>query len=209
MANKRRRRRRTSPLSVLIIVLAAIASAAVIAVLIMNLDLFRPKPDPVSYPVKYVDEIRAAAEENAIPAEYIAAVIMAESSYVPSVVNSVGAQGLMQIMPETGAWIAGKLDDEYSDEKMFDPAVNIRYGSWYLGWLMERYSGDMRCATAAYHAGQGNVDKWLADPAYSADGQTLAVIGFDSTSTYVERVLNFYDYYLKAYAELDSAETTE
>lgn len=207
MANKRRRRRRKSPLSALIIILAAIVFASVIAVLIMNIE--PEKPAPVSYPVEYVDEIKAAAQENSIPAEYIAAVIMAESSYVPTVVNSVGAQGLMQIMPETGAWISGKLDDEYSAEKMLDPATNIRYGSWYLGWLMERYCGDMRCASAAYHAGQGTVDKWLSDPACSPDGQTLDVIAYDSTSTYVERIMYYYDYYLKAYAELASAETTE
>lgn len=207
MANKRRRRRRTSPLSVLILILAAIASAAVIAVLIMNLE--PEKPAPVSYPVEYVDAIKAAALENSIPAEYIAAVIMAESSYVPTAMSEVGAQGLMQIMPETGKWISGKLDDEYSDEKMLDAQTNIRYGSWYLGWLMNRYNGDMRCASAAYHAGQGTVDKWLSDPAYSADGETLSVIAYDSTSTYVERIMKYYDYYLNAYAELSSAETTE
>lgn len=211
MANKRRRRRRRSnPLvNILLIALSAVAAALIIIFLIIN-SRPAPEPAPVSYPVEYVDEILAAAGENSIPPAYIAAVIMAESSYNPTAVSSVGAQGLMQIMPETGQWISKKVDDEYYDGRMFDPAANIKYGSWYLGWLMERYGGDMRCATAAYHAGQGTVDKWLADPAYSADGETLAVIAYDSTSTYVDRIMKYYEYYAEAYENVrPSAETIE
>jgi len=211
MANRRkngRRRRRRNPLGAVIIVLAAVAAAMVIVVMIMNI---RPSaPAPEVYPVKYTDEIYAAARENDIPAPYIAAVIMAESSYLPDAVSSVGAMGLMQIMPSTGEWIAGKYDEEFTAEMLYDPEVSIRYGAWYLGFLMDRYSGDMRCASAAYHAGQGTVDKWLEDPAYSQDGETLAVIAYDSTATYVDRILKYYDYYVKAYAELEaSAETIE
>ena len=55
---------------------------------------------------------------------------------------------------------------------------------------------------AAYHAGQGTVDKWLSDPAFSADGKTLSAIGFASTDTYVKRVLKYYDYYLGEYEKL-------
>ena len=67
---------------------------------------------------------------------------------------------------------------------------------------MERYSGDMRCATAAYHAGQGTVDSWLGDPAYSSDGVTLDKIGYESTATYVNRVMKYYDYYTEAYEKI-------
>ena len=65
---------------------------------------------------------------------------------------------------------------------------------------MRRYDGSMRCASAAYHAGQGTVDKWLADPAYSADGKTLDRIASDATGTYVERVLKYYEKYEEIYA---------
>jgi soluble lytic murein transglycosylase len=202
----RRKRGRANPLGIVIIILAALAAAAVIAVMLRRLN----DSQAARYPVLYADEICAAAEENSIPAPYIAAVIMAESSYDPNAVSSVGAQGLMQIMPETGEWISGKLDDTYTEGRMFDPQACIRYGSWYLGFLMDRYSGDMRCATAAYHAGQGTVDRWLSDPAYSPDGASLSAIEYDTTSVYVERVLDYYEYYVNAYAELaGSAETIE
>lgn len=152
------------------------------------------------YPVLYTDEITRAADENGIPAPYVAAVIMAESSYNPQALSHVGAMGLMQIMPDTGAWIAGKLSERYDPARMYDPDTSIRYGSWYLGFLMERYGGDMISATAAYHAGQGTVDGWLKDPAYSLDGRTLYGIGYETTAKYVKRVLSLYDYYQKAYA---------
>ena len=201
MAYARKRSKRDKIIGAALVILMAIAMVMVIGVMMLRLRESRV----ARYPVLYVDEIRAAAEENSIPAPYIAAVIMAESSYDPQAVSSVGAQGLMQIMPSTGEWISGKLDDEYAAEKMFEPGTCIRYGSWYLGFLMDRYSGDMRCATAAYHAGQGKVDEWLADPEYSADGVTLDEIGYDSTRVYVDRVLKYYDYYAGEYARLDSA----
>lgn len=201
MSHKRRtRNKRKNPFGIIIAVLTAAVIMCILAVGLMKLDLsaFR------SYPVKYVSEIRAAASENSIPAPYIAAIIMAESSYRTDAVSSVGARGLMQIMPDTGEWIAGKFDDAFSADSLFTAEVSIKYGAWYLGFLMDRYGGDMRCATAAYHAGQGTVDKWLKNPEYSADGLTLTKIGYDSTNTYVDRVLKYYEYYVQAYENYEA-----
>lgn len=195
---RRKKRRKSRFIGAFIVVLTALAAAMAILALMRRLD----DSKVAKYPVLYVDEICAAANENSVPAPYIAAVIMAESSYNPEAVSSVGAQGLMQIMPDTAKWISGKLDDSYTDTRMFDPVACIRYGTWYLRFLLERYSGDMRCATAAYHAGQGTVDRWLDDPEYSRDGATLYAMEYDSTSTYVERVMNYYEYYTNAYIEL-------
>lgn len=192
------RKKRRNPLSAVIIALCALVVMCVIILAIYRMEFTKA----ARYPVMYTGEIRAAATENSVPAPYIAAVIMAESSYDPEAVSSVGARGLMQIMPDTGEWIAGKFDEEYTPEMLFDPGVSIRYGAWYLGFLMERYSGDMRCATAAYHAGQGTVDGWLADPAYSSDGVTLDNIGYESTDAYVNRVMKYYDYYAEAYEKI-------
>ena len=201
MSDRRRaRKRRKSPLGAVIAVLVAAVIMCIIAVGIMKLDLSALR----GYPVKYVSEIRAAAAENSIPAPYIAAIIMAESSYRTDAVSSVGARGLMQIMPDTGEWIAGKFDEEFTADALFEPNVSIKYGAWYLGFLMDRYGGDMRCATAAYHAGQGTVDRWLSDPAYSSDGKTLTTIGYESTNTYVGRVLKYYEYYAEAYEEIEA-----
>ncbi len=161
----------------------------------------RPEVTVQSYPVEYEALIRARAAEEGVDPAWAAAVILAESSYQPEAVSSANAQGLMQLLPDTAQWIAGKLDETYAEGCLFEPETNIRYGCWYLGYLYRRFHGDMTCATAAYHAGQGQVDAWLADPECSDDGVTLRRIPFDSTDTYVKRVLKYYEKYVQLYAQ--------
>lgn len=141
------------------------------------------------YPVQYRELICRYAEENGLEPAHVAAVILAESSYRADAVSSVNAQGLMQLLPSTAEWIAGKFDEEYSEGCLFDPETNIKYGCWYLGFLMNRYDDDKTCASAAYHSGQGTVDQWLQDPAYSSDGKTLSAIPGSNADTYVNRIL--------------------
>lgn len=159
----------------------------------------RPEITVKVYPVEYQDLIRGYAADNGLEPAYVAAVVLAESSYRTDAVSSVNAQGLMQILPETGEWLSGKFDEEYVEGCLFDPDTNLRYGCWYLGWLMNRYGGDMCCASAAYHQGQGNVDKWLQNPEYSADGMKLDKIPSEATETYVNRIMKYYEKYKEIY----------
>jgi len=151
----------------------------------------------IVYPLAYVDEIKKCAAEYDLDPARVAAVIYCESSFRPDAVSPVGARGLMQIMPETGGWIAEKLKEEsyYTDEKLFEPELNIRYGCWYLNYLDDRYGGDLTKATAAYHAGGSRVDEWLTDSQYSEDGVTLAYIPFERTRAYVADVKVAYEHY--------------
>ena len=92
--------------------------------------------------------------------------------------SSVGAIGLMRIMPETAKWLSGKVElgEEYTTESLYEPEVNLRLGCWYLSYLHRRYDGRLQEALTAYIAGQGQVDRWLKDPALSTAGKTLDVI---------------------------------
>lgn len=188
----RRRRRR-------LLLLAGVALVAL--VLAGAWFLLRPEGVDISpsYPVRYEQEIRTAAAEFSLEPAYVASVVLAESSYNPSAVSSDGAIGLMQIMPSTGEWIAGKFGDTFTVESLYDPAVNLRYGCWYLRFLLDRYSGDMRTASTAYHQGQGRVDEWLKNPEYSEDGETLSVISSAVTDTYVDRIMESYAHYKEVY----------
>ena len=151
------------------------------------------------YPMDYEATVRQYATEYTLEPAYVAGVILAESDFDAQAVSSANAQGLMQLLPATAEWIAGKLDETYVEGCLFDPETNIRYGCWYLGFLMRRYGGDKRCASSAYHQGQGTVDKWLQNPEYATDGQ-LTVIPSNATNTYVQRVLKYYEKYQKLYA---------
>lgn len=192
----RRRKPRRSPafaiVCVVLLLIIAIGGALMYA-------SSRPKQQAEeTYPLQYTETVTAAAEEFDLEPAYLYAVILAESSFRPGAESNVGALGLMQVMPDTGAWIAKKLDmaDSYTVEMLTDPATNVRFGAWYLRFLLDRYDGDKRCASAAYHAGQGTVDNWLADPSCSPDGVTLAVIAYDSTNNYVNKVMKYYEAYL-------------
>ena len=169
-ARRRRQRRRT--------LLTIFASALVVLIALGAWALFgRGRMDLSRYPMTYAPEIRAAAAEFSLDPAYVASVVLAESSFDAEAVSSVGAIGLMQIMPATGEWIAGKLEDEPFDvQRLYQPEVNLRYGCWYLRFLLDRYDGDMYTASTAYHQGQGRVDQWLEDPQYSEDGRTLTAI---------------------------------
>lgn len=182
--------------AIIIIVVFLIAALIAAAVLVISR---RSKKE--TYPVEYSDIIIKYSLENGVPAALTASVVFAESSYRSDVVSSAGAIGLMQIMPGTGEWIAGKYDEEFTAESLYDPETNVKYGTWYLGFLLDRYSGSVDCAVAAYHAGQGNVDKWLADEAYSLDGATLDSIPFPATATYVQRINKYLKFYSGAYPE--------
>lgn len=186
--------------------LLTISMIAILALGLIGLGLWllfdsRPGTTIQSYPVEYEALIRARAAEEGIDPAWAAAVILAESSYQPEAVSYANAQGLMQLLPDTALWISEKFGDSYQEGCLFEPEINIRYGCWYLGFLFRRFDGNMTCATAAYHAGQGQVDAWLANPEYSDDGRTLGRIPSEATDTYVKRVLRYYEKYVQLYAQ--------
>lgn len=153
------------------------------------------------YPLRYKELIVENAERFELEPWHVAAVVRCESSFRETATSNVGAMGLMQIMPDTGLWLAGKFDEEdsFTDEMLYQPEINLKYGCWFLQWLMKRYEGDRTLATAAFHAGHRKVDEWLADPEVSPDGKTLEHIPYSTTRTYVERVLEACEIYQELY----------
>ena len=151
------------------------------------------------HPYNYESLIRSNAGYFGLRSAYVAAIILNESNFNPRAVSSVGARGLMQIMPDTAEWIAERLNDRtYSFEKMYDPETNIRYGCWYLNYLSGLFLGDPVAVTTAYHAGQGTVRTWLADGTSSTDGgRTLNIDTMPDgpTKTYAKRVIRAYAIY--------------
>jgi soluble lytic murein transglycosylase len=141
----------------------------------------------IRFPVKYYDYIAASAGN--LPLPLVCAVINTESGFRPLVKSGKGAVGLMQLTEGTAAWMAETMGNaDFRPEDVLKPAVNIEIGCYFLRWLRDYYKGDMNLALCAYNAGIGNVDRWLKDKRYSADGQTLAAIPFAETAEYVKWV---------------------
>ncbi len=145
------------------------------------------------YPLRYEAIVRTHARNYDLPPTLLAAVIYAESKFDPSARSGAGAVGLMQLLPDTARGIAARTGgDGFVVSDLLDPEINVRYGSWYLRNLLNRYDDDLRTALAAYHAGPGNVDAWRRK------GVGIQV---PETRAYVDRVLDAQEVYADAYAE--------
>ena len=155
-----------------------------------------------SHPIYYKDLIEQYASENNLKPAFVAAIILNESSFRTDAESSVGARGLMQLMPDTAEWIAGKLDMDYFHfDFMYDAEMNIRFGTWYLGYLSRLFRGDPVSVASAYHAGQGTVTRWLSDESKTRDGVSLNLDSLSDgpTKTYAGRVTQAYAIYEALY----------
>lgn len=134
-----------------------------------------------------------------VSASRIYAVIQTESSFRPEVVSKSGAVGLMQMLPSTYEEQCAKRGEKYNPDDLKNPAVNIDYCTEYLRYLYD-LTGNWDCAHVAYHAGIGNVRRWLKNPAYSDDGKTLKVIPVEQSRIYLERINAAYGAYERVLA---------
>jgi soluble lytic murein transglycosylase len=162
-----------------------------------------------AHPIYYKDLIEQYAAENNLQPAFVEAIILNESSYRTDAESSVGARGLMQLMPDTAEWIAGKLkDSSYHVDNLYDAETNIKYGTWYLGYLSKLFRGDPILVSAAYHAGQGEVTGWLSDPSMSEDGVTIKLENMidGPTKRYAGRVTKAYGVYEALYYSTDTAD---
>ena len=141
-------------------------------------------------PLSNAAVIRTQANAKHLDPALIAAVIYAETKFDPRP-SAAGAQGLMQILPQTAYFIARRSGGtRFQASDLATPSVNVAYGSYYLRYLLDHYAGNEMLAIAAYNAGLTNVDRWVADARTSGQPLSDAAIPFPETREYVQRVLS-------------------
>lgn len=142
------------------------------------------------YPLQYDYMVRQYAHADGVDPALVAAVILAESKFNETAASHRGARGLMQIMPETGTWIAEKMKwRDFTPAQLADVRTNIRMGTWYLAYLLKVYQGNTVLALAAYNAGRGTVDGWWETYGWPKDFSKIEEIPFSETREYVKMVL--------------------
>lgn len=173
----------------------ATAVVAVGAVTLVATGVLDKAIDELTLPLKHEDIIRQQAGEKGVDASLIAAVIYSESRFRDQT-SEAGARGLMQITPASAHEIerlSGGTTFHLDD--LSDPEINIRYGTFLLSELFQRYDGDVVAVLAAYNAGPANVDRW------GGSDLSLSDIRFPETRAYVEDVLDKQKEYRDRYAK--------
>ena len=174
----------------------ALGLATLLAVIVLDLSHSVRK---IGLPLSNTGVIREQAAQKHLDPALIAAVIYAETKFDPRP-STAGAEGLMQILPDTAYFIAhlsGGLAFTASD--LATPSVNVAYGSYYLRYLLDRYHGNEMLALAAYNGGLANVDSWVAQAGAAGRRMSAAEIPFAETRAYVQRVLAAQQAYRSAY----------
>ena len=191
MNNKYRR-----PLAILLILAIAIVVG-------LTVDALWKIADRAVYPQKYSELVSKYAKEYNIPEDVIYATIKVESNFDPEAISVAGARGLMQMLPSTFEWLTGDehLSENLTPNLLYDPEVNIRYGTYYLKYLYTKFDYNWDTACAAYNGGEGNVAKWLADTKYSDGNGNLTDFPreFGETRNYVKKIRQSRDTYQKLY----------
>ena len=190
-------RRKRKPLGVR---LAALLLA--FALLYMAVPRLWRQAECLLYPRRYEPQVEQWAQVYELDPLLVDAFIRTESGFDPDATSTVEARGLMQMTEETFLWLRSKIapDEDLTFADLYDPAVSIRFGCYYLHLCLERYSGDVATAAAAYHSGWGTVDSLLRMEEHSADGQTLQGFPYNQMHHYVNKITACYETYQRLYA---------
>src|SRR4051812_2619736 len=188
----RTRRRRVRLGTALLIVLGV--------VLLIGLHPLKHAVQEITLPLRHEDIIRQQSHAKHLDPALVAAVIYQESKFRDGT-SSAGARGLMQITPDTARFIAKQSGGiRFVQADLATPQINIAYGTWYLRWLMDRYDERPALALAAYNAGFGHVDKWVAAAGGPDAFDPKTDIPFPETRNYVVQVLERRRDYARRYS---------
>ncbi|HEX5304506.1 MAG TPA: transglycosylase SLT domain-containing protein [Dyella sp.] len=156
------------------------------------------------FPLASQDGVVPQARQAGIDPAWAYAIARAESAWMSDAHSGADARGLMQLLPATGAQVARRNDLPWNGaDSLYDPAVNVQLGTRYLAQMAQRYNGAPWLASAAYNAGPGKVDQWLAERGTLPPDVFTATIPYKETREYVARVMAFsviYDWRLSGSA---------
>ncbi len=177
-------------------VYVGIGSLVVIGLFMITYFFFPRIFGDLIYPLEYEETIIKYSKQYDIDPALIAGIIYSESHFNANAASHAGAQGLMQIMPTTGQAIATRIGEPYGD--LFDPETSIRYGTYYIKSLVDKYNGDVDAALAAYNGGAAAADRYVVS---RSDASIPA-----ETAGYIVKVNAAWDNYEKLYGNILNAE---
>ena len=152
------------------------------------------------FPIAYYDLVLPEAQKYDLDPLLVFSLIRQESLFQGIATSSAQAQGLMQIIPDTGAYIAMKLGwADFQNSDLYRPHINVVFGIYYLAEQLQTFDGNVYAALAAYNGGPGNSAEWLRISNGDPD-LFVQAISFDETRAYVRRIYEQYETYAAIYA---------
>lgn len=155
----------------------------------------------LAYPIYYADLVLQEAEAYGIDPSLLFSLIRQESLFESFARSPAAAQGLSQVIPDTGAYIAQRLAwPDYVNEDLYKPYVGIAFGAYYLDQQLDAFDGDVAAALSAYNAGPGNAARWFGEVADDID-LYVETVDFSETKQYIERIYTGQAIYRYLYGE--------
>lgn len=157
-------------------------------------------PWRIQYPRAFAPLVGAYAQQKALDPYFIWALMNVESAFNPWAISRVGARGLMQVMPHTGALVAERMGlHNFGTPSLFEPEVVIEQASWYFSQLLHKFNGQLPFAIAGYNAGPHRVAAWLQRKGHLDMDEFIEEMPYTEAREYTKKVLRFLALYRRIY----------
>jgi soluble lytic murein transglycosylase len=154
-----------------------------------------------AYPRRFADLITAESIAHGIEPLLFFSLIRQESLFEEGARSFAAAQGLAQIIPDTGQWVAERLGyPNYSNELVYRPYINVKFGAYYLDWVRDYLDGNLVSALVGYNAGPGNSDIWR-EAAGADDALFVEQLTITEPRIYVQAVVSNLYHYTRMYGK--------
>lgn len=153
------------------------------------------------YPRHFRELVEREAQANQIDPLLFFSLVRQESLFEEGARSYAAAQGLAQIIPDTGAWVAERLAyPGYTNDLIYRPVVNLKFGAYYLNWARGYLDDDLVSALVGYNAGPGNASAWreLSGP---DDAMFVEILTVNEPRIYIQKILSNYYHYTRLYGE--------
>lgn len=199
-ASKSKKKKKSSGNSTVIVIVTLVLAIVVVIAVIFRDKISEKIQDygpNVFMTTDYEEYVLKYSKEYDMDPRFIFAIINTESHFNPDATSNVGARGLMQLMEEAYDWVKFRMDDDraHTFDDMYDPELNIEYGTFMLKFLYDKFDHSYELTAAAYHGGMNAVDTWINDGTVDPDNFRLEDVPSDVTANYIYKVMNAYNKY--------------
>ena len=199
-ASKSKKKKKSSGNSTVIVIVTLVLAIVVVLAVIFRDKISEKIQDygpNVFMTTDYEEYVLKYSKEYDMDPRFIFAIINTESHFNPDATSNVGARGLMQLMEEAYDWVKFRMGDDraHTFDDMYDPELNIEYGTFMLKFLYDKFDHSYELTAAAYHGGMNAVDTWINDGTVDPDNFRLEDVPSDVTANYIYKVMNAYNKY--------------